>query len=202
MAEVRKEAFNTRFQKTDKVTSLLSSPDEEEVEEPYPSATNLTITEVWQSWYPQEWIGWVMYGVSSDNPTEHWVNQPNSSGPTVSDTYIFDDKGSKVSKRPGGRTVQREKATMESVVAKQSSDTNSMQAHHLLQVDLELECTMSARDLMLIKDLEKRAYTQEEKVSDLKFNIFGDCFMKMSKNNFALIYDCFVKVRRCHDKNL
>ena len=167
MAEVRKEAFKTRFHKADKLTSALLTPaDEEENEEEYTNCTSLSISEVWQSWYPQEWIGWVMYGVSSDHPTEYWVNQPNSSGPTVSDNYVFDDKGSKVSKRPGGRTVQREKATMESVVAKQSSDSNSMQAHHLLQVDTELECIMSERDLKLIISLERMATTQERKVSN------------------------------------
>ena len=167
MAEVRKEAFKTRFNKPDKLTAALMTPaDEEENEEQFTNGTSLSISEVWQSWYPQEWIGWVMYGVSSDHPTEHWVNQPNSSGPTVSDNYVFDDKGSKFSKRPPGRTVQRGKATMESVVAKQTSDTNTLQAHHILQVDTELECAMSERDLKLIISLEMMATTQERKVSN------------------------------------
>ena len=69
----------------------------------------MTIVETWKSWYPQEWVGWVMYGVPSENPTEPWVNQPISDGPTDVDTYFTDEKGMKSSKRPPGRTNQREK---------------------------------------------------------------------------------------------
>jgi hypothetical protein len=96
----------------------------------------VTIGETWKSWYPQEWVSWVMYEVPSENPTEHWVNQPISEGPTDMDT---DEKGVKSSKRPPGTMNQREKVTVESVQSKQSSDSNTLRAQHLKQVAEEME---------------------------------------------------------------
>jgi hypothetical protein len=106
ITEVRKEAFAKRFNRGDKVSNASSGviDDEDEVE----GDGNVTIVETWKSWYPQEWVGWVMYE-SSENPTEHWVNQPFSDGFTDVDTYFTDEKGMKSSKRPPGRTNQREK---------------------------------------------------------------------------------------------
>ena len=54
-----------------------------------------------------------MYGVSSKKLTEHWVNQPISDGPTEVDHYVTDETGLRSSRRPPGRTSQREKVTME-----------------------------------------------------------------------------------------
>jgi hypothetical protein len=129
LTEVRKEAFAKRFNRGDKVSNASSDviDDEDEVE----GGGNVTIVETWKSWYPQEWVGWVIYGVPSENLTEHWVNQPISDGPTDVDTYFTDEKGMKSSKRRPGRTNQREKASMESVQSKQSSDTNALRAQHL-----------------------------------------------------------------------
>ena len=53
---------------------------------------------------------------------------------------------------------------MESVVTKQNSETNTMRAHHLLQVDQELEISQSERDLRVIENLAKFAVTDEQKV--------------------------------------
>jgi hypothetical protein len=53
-----------------------------------------------------------------------------SDGPTEVEHYFTDNKGNKSSRRPPGRTNQREKVTMESVVSKQNSDTNTLRAQH------------------------------------------------------------------------
>jgi hypothetical protein len=106
-----------------------------------------------------------MYGVPSENPTEHWVNQPISDGPTDVDTYFPDEKGMKSSKRRPGRTNQREKVSMESVQSKQSSDANTLRAHYLKQVAEEMEATNSARDLYVIENLRRNAKTEEAKVN-------------------------------------
>ncbi len=166
LGEVRKEAFTTRYQKSEKSSSTnnVLDDDEEDADEPSSISSGLSISEAWTTWYPQEWIGWVMYGVSSEKPTEHWVNQPISDGPTESDNYVTDENGLKSSRRPPGRTSQREKVTMESSVAKQNSDANSMRAQHLLQVDEELEMNRSARDLQVIDNLSRTATTEAQKV--------------------------------------
>lgn len=94
--EVRKEAFSLRK------TKSTSSNEEEEEED---NEENISLTEEWTSWYPQEWIGWVMYGAPSENPTEHWVHQPTSKGPTNVEQYV-DGNGLKSSKKPpGGRIM-------------------------------------------------------------------------------------------------
>lgn len=53
---------------------------------------------------------------------------------------------------------------MESVATKQNSDSNTMRAQHLLQVDQELEISQSERDLRVIDNLTKFAVTDEQKV--------------------------------------
>jgi hypothetical protein len=45
-----------------------------------------------------------MYGISSANPTEHWVNQPLSNGPTDFEDYV-DDKGVRGTKNPPGSDI-------------------------------------------------------------------------------------------------
>lgn len=79
LLEVRKEAYNMKYLKTDKCNTSTNVPDDddEDAEEPASISSDAS-----SDWFPQEWIGWTMYGVSSDHPTEHWVNQPISDGPT------------------------------------------------------------------------------------------------------------------------
>jgi hypothetical protein len=70
--EVRKEAFNLR-----KTSKKDDDEEEDEEEEAQPSTdtngdtTTIVGAEKWETWYPLEWIGWVMYGVPRENPTEH-----------------------------------------------------------------------------------------------------------------------------------
>ena len=79
--EVRKEAFNAR---KSRATSTEESEDEEDADElsSISEGTLPALFEEWESWYPQEWVGWIMYGVPSENPRDHWVHQPTSEGPT------------------------------------------------------------------------------------------------------------------------
>ena len=111
LAEVRKEAFDLR---KCKISSNADEEDEEENEEIAPTS----IAEEWSTWFPQEWIGWYMFGVPSENPTEHWVNQPASSGPTDVENYYTDEKGLCSSKKLPGRHCQREKANSEVSIKK------------------------------------------------------------------------------------
>ncbi len=96
--EVRKEAFSMRKTKT------INSVDDEEEEENEETASS-SLVEEWEMWYPQEWIGWVMYGTPAENPTEHWVNQPSSNGPTDAEHYFVDEKGSRGTKNPPGQRM-------------------------------------------------------------------------------------------------
>ena len=105
--EIRKEAFNAR---KSRATSKEGDEDEEDADEPssISEGTLPALVEEWESWYPQEWVGWIMYGVPSENPTDHWVHQPTSEGPTDTEHFFTDDKGKRVSKKPAGRTHQRD----------------------------------------------------------------------------------------------
>jgi hypothetical protein len=189
LAEVRKEAFAMRFNKTEKSSTTATSADDEEEEQDETTSSTIMGPEAWTNWYPQEWVAWVMYGVPSENPTEHWVNMPVSNGPTEVEHYYTDSKGNKSSKRPPGRTNQREKVTMDSIVTKQKSCeltirawvrvrvrvrvivTNqkscelTIRARQIVLQDEELEMTRSARDLAVIERLAKNADTEEKKVS-------------------------------------
>lgn len=94
--EVRKEAFNLRKYKA---TSNADDEDKDDDDESSPS-----LAEEWTSWYPQKWIGWVMYGTPPENPIEHWVIRPSSNGPTDVEHYV-DDKGPRSSKNPPGHHI-------------------------------------------------------------------------------------------------
>jgi hypothetical protein len=93
--EVRKEAFSMRKTRT------INSVDDEEEEDNEETSSN-SLVEEWETWYPQEWIGWVMFGTPAESPTEHWVNQQSSHGPTDVEHYFTDEKGSRRNKNPPG----------------------------------------------------------------------------------------------------
>ena len=80
-----------------------------------------------------------MYGVPSENPTDHWVHQPPSEGPTDTEHSFTDDKGKRVSKKLPGRTHQRDVESVATAVPMISADSNTMMSHRLLQVDQERE---------------------------------------------------------------
>ena len=63
--EVRKEAFHARKSRK---TSKEEDEDEEDAEEhsSISEGTLPALVEEWETWYPQEWVGWIMYGVPSD----------------------------------------------------------------------------------------------------------------------------------------
>jgi hypothetical protein len=172
LSEVRKEAFSMRFNKSEKsLTTTTAIDDEDEEQDEAVSSSTIAGPEAWSNWFPQEWVAWVMYGVPSENPSEHWVNMPISNGPTEVEHYFTDSKGNKSSKRPPGRTNQREKVTMESIVTKQKSSELSIRAQQIVLQDEELEMTRSARDLAVIERLSKNADTEEKKVSYKPANI-------------------------------
>ena len=60
------------------IVGFAQDEEEEDIDE----SNSLVIAEEWETWYPQEWIGWCLYGVPSEKPTEFWVHQPVSNGPT------------------------------------------------------------------------------------------------------------------------
>ena len=162
--EVRKEAFNLR-----KTSTKDDEEEEDEEEEAQPSTdtngdtTTIVGAEKWETWYPLEWIGWVMYGVPSENPTEHWVNQPTSSGPTDVEHYYTDEAGKRMSKKPPGRNVQRDRENNESITTKTTTDGNTMMSQRIVQMDQELAIASSAHQLQIMDRLQKNAVTIEEK---------------------------------------
>ena len=160
--EVRKEAFNAR---KSRATSTEENEDEEDADEPssISEGTLPALVEEWESWYPQEWVGWIMYGVPSENPTDHWVHQPTSEGPTDSEHFFTDEKGKRVSKKPAGRSHQRDVESVATAVTKISADSNTMMSHRLLQVDQELQIASSSHNLRIIQLLQSNATSEEEK---------------------------------------
>ena len=156
--EVRKEAFEMRKSKS----RVENDEDEEDPEENSNSST-LVIVEDWVSWYPQEWIGWVMYGVPSDNPTNHWVHQTITDGPSDEPHYFTDESGKRVTKKPFGRVLQRDRGNSELTVARVTTDNNSMQAQRLLQAEEELMISRSAHDVKMINMLRQNAFSVEMK---------------------------------------
>lgn len=164
LSEVRKEAYLMRFNKNEKSNYEKSFEDEDDEQEEI-SASSIAGPEAWSNWYPQERLAWVMYGVPSENPTEHW-NIPISNGPTdAAPHYYTDANGVRSSKCPPRRTVQEEKVTMDSIVKKQRSTDLSMRAKRITLQDEKLEMIRSARDLTVIERLSKNADTDEKKVS-------------------------------------
>ena len=157
LEEVRKAAFGLRKNKA-KDTSVDPEEEEEELDE-----NNLPVlSEEWETWYPQEWIGWCMYGTPSEKPSEFWAHQPVSNGPTDVESYYTDDKGKRKIKKPHGRVMQRDKADKENSATKTAVDQNTLMSHHLLQVEQELKLSVSAHDLQLIQLLQKNAKTAED----------------------------------------
>ena len=121
------------------------------------------MSEDWEAWFPQEWIGWILYGLPSERPTEHWVSQPTSEGPTDTENFITDDNGKRVFKKPPGRVVQRARETCDSTMTKTTSDNNTMMSHRLIQIDQELQIANSSHNLRIIELLQRNAVTDEEK---------------------------------------
>lgn len=163
--EVRKEAFSMRkTKKTEKEGGEEEEDDDEETQLPEGSheISSIVGSEKWETWYPMEWIGWVMYGTPSENPTTHWVNQPTSSGPTDVDHYYTDEAGKRVSKKPPGRNVQRQREQTDTINTKTVADGNTMLSQRIVQMNAELAIASSAHQLQIIDRLQKNAKTAEE----------------------------------------
>ena len=135
--------------------------DDEEGDE-NPSTSIPLSADAWTSWYPQEWIGWVMYGTPCDKPTHHWVTQLISEGPSDEPTYHEDETGKKSSKKPPGRVLQRERANNDTTISRVSSDSNTMLSHRIVQSDREVRIVESTHDLKMINILRANADTDEK----------------------------------------
>lgn len=196
LAEVRKEAFNAKKSRS---TAGGGDGDEEEEAEELSALSEGTcpvLTEDWEEWYPQEWIGWVMYGVPSELPTEHWVNQPTSEGPTDTEHFITDESGKRVSKKPPGRNHQRDRETTDSVVNKTTSDSNTMMSHRLIQVDQELLIAKSSHNLRIIELMMKNANTDEE------IDEANDCYKEYLLHESTVLKQTLAANRALREKEL
>ena len=176
--------------KKSKSAAGAADEDEEEEAEEAADGTLPVLTEEWEQWFPQEWIGWVIWGVPSESPTEHWVNQPSSEGPTDTENFITDDNGKRVSKKPPGRNHQREREATDSTATKTTSNNNTMMSHRLIQVDQELQIANSSHNLRIIELLKLNASTEEEiNVANEYYNEFllheGDLLKKTLAINKA-----------------
>ena len=68
-----------------------------------------------------------------------------------------------MSKKPPGRTHQRDVESVTTAVTRISADSNTMMSHRLLQVDQELQIISSSHNLRIIQLLQSNATTEEEK---------------------------------------
>ena len=162
MNEVRREAFSMR--KTKKSVNGDEKDEDEDDEEgdENPSNSCPLSVDAWITWYPQEWIGWVMYGTPCDKPTHHWVTQNISEGPSDEPTYYEDETGKKSSKKPPGRVLQRERANNETTTSRVTTDTNTLVSHRIVQGDREARIVQSTYDLKMINILKANADTDEK----------------------------------------
>jgi hypothetical protein len=156
--EVRKAAFGMR-----KTKAKDSTAEQEEEEEDIDESNALVITEQWETWYPQEWIGWCMYGVPSEKPTEFSVHQPVSNGPTDVESYFTDEMGRRKIRKAPGRMDQREKAEVEQSATKQNRNISNLMSQHVIQTTEEVEISRAASDIRLLNLLKEHESTTEEK---------------------------------------
>jgi hypothetical protein len=155
--EVRKAAFALRKNKSNNI-------EEEEEENSNMENNNnntLMISEEWESWYPQEWLGWCRYGVPCDYPTPYWVTASIADGP-VDDVAPFVDDG-KSKKKSNSRATQREREMSSISETRQSNDKNTILAHHSFQVDEELRINSTNHDIKLIQMIKDRAKSDAER---------------------------------------
>ena len=90
--------------------------------------------EDWENWYPMEWIAWTTFGVPSDEPTVHWVNEAIEDGPEVTEGR----------KKPLGRVDQRRK---ENELKATTKATTEISALRITETTLhQREVTMAERD--------------------------------------------------------
>jgi hypothetical protein len=164
LSEVRKEANAARFNSGKLDTSTAEETNERNDETSSSSSTLIISNETWNDWYPQEWIAWVLYGPSSENPTEYWVTQPPSEGPTEVDTYYTDEKGQRGTKRPPGRNSQREKVVEEKSVSKLTIEANTLRAQQALLNNAEIGIQIRLDDRASLDLIRRFASTDEEKV--------------------------------------
>jgi hypothetical protein len=158
--EIRKEAYSMRKTKS---SSGGDNDDEEEEAEENTNSFAIAKGEEWKDWYPQEWIGWVMYGTPSDKPTHHWVTQTITEGPSEEPTWYTDETGKKASKKPPGRVLQRERAYNETTASRSSTESNTMLSRRIVQSDYELMIAKSAHDFKIIQLLKQNANTDEKR---------------------------------------
>ena len=163
--EVRKEAFESRFVKTEKSSTSMNVAEDEDDDVDNSRVSTIFGGTVWSSWFPPEWIGWVMYGISSENPSEHWVTQTISDDLTEVEHFNSDDIQTKSSLKPPGSFNQTDKVTVESVNTKEISYADTLRAQSLLLMKEELEIIRSKRDLEVIMNLRRLAQTEEQVVS-------------------------------------
>jgi hypothetical protein len=156
--EVRKAAYLLHKSK-----SKQEAGEQEEEDDDNEGNSLPVVREDWEIWYPQEWIGWCMYGLPSEKPTEYWVHQPVSDGPTDVESYYTDPQGKRKIKKPPGRINQRATSDMIGSATKTLVDHNTLMAHHLVQMEKEMKVTVTAHNLKYINILIDTAVTEEEK---------------------------------------
>lgn len=154
---VRREAFVMR-------PTTRTKEDEEQQ-----AADDPAVVESWQNWYPQEWIGWCLFGPPSGDCHDAWVNQSVSNGPE--EVIPFEEGSRSSAKRPFGRAVQRERESHLKTTTKQTTDTITMQAKHFMQVDQELAMNKRLHDLATITMMEEVAVNDEERVSHFLYQL-------------------------------
>ena len=98
------------------------------------SSLSLKAKEDWENWYPMEWIAWTTFGVPSDEPTVHWVNEAIEDGPEVTEGR----------KKPLGRVDQRRK---ENELKATTKSTTEISALRITETTLhQREVSMAERD--------------------------------------------------------
>ena len=158
--EIRKESHSMRKTKS---SSGGDNDDEEEEAEENTNSCAITKGEEWKDWYPQEWIGWVMYGRPSDKPPHHWVTQTITEGPSEEPTWYTDETGKKASKKPPRRVLQRERAFNETTASGSSTESNTMLSRRIVHSDYELMIAKSVHDFKIIQLLKQNANTNEKR---------------------------------------
>ena len=172
--EVRKAAFGLRKYKSKEPCENNDEEDDKTVEQK--NTTLPLISEEWESWYPQEWLGWCRYGVPSDDPTEFWVKATISNGPTEMEQPFTNDQVEEICLKPTGRAMQRDSAVSSLSDSEILLNKNTLLAHFVDQFEEEVRIKSREFDLKLIALLHDRASSEEERS---RINMLLDRYLRL-----------------------
>ena len=137
------------------ISSSLSSSSSSSSSSNSSTSSTIKAEEIWEKWYPTEWIGWITFGPPCPDPTEHCVNE------TVSDR----PKDIAQKKKPFGRVEQRKREIELKAATKVEFDNMSIRSTQMILQQNKYAMALRDDDLRHIQFQLKNSRTEKAKVS-------------------------------------